>query len=173
MIEPYRGRIYDPCCGSGGMFVQSEKFLEEHQGKISDLSIYGQEFNTTTWKLCKMNLSIRGLEGNIGQHHAYTFHNDVHKTLKADYSMLFLIIQLIISIILLILAIKYRKISESNWFTDILPFFIVAFIIIDRDFKDLNKLDYIIIIISIGVLILGISNVVLRIKKKLLEKGED
>lgn len=87
--------------------------------------------------------------------------------------MLFLIIQLIISIILLILAIKYRKISESNWFTDLLPFFIVAFIIIDRDFKDLNKLDYITIIISIGVLILGISNVVLRIKKKLLEKGED
>lgn len=85
MIEPYKGRIYDPCCGSGGMFVQSEKFLEEHQGKISDLSIYGQELNSTTWKLCKMNLAIRGLDGNIGEHHADTFHDDQHKTLKADY----------------------------------------------------------------------------------------
>lgn len=85
MIEPYKGRIYDPCCGSGGMFVQSEKFLEEHQGKISDLSIYGQELNSTTWKLCKMNLAIRGLDGNIGDHHADTFHDDQHKTLKADY----------------------------------------------------------------------------------------
>lgn len=85
MIEPYKGRIYDPCCGSGGMFVQSEKFLEEHQGKISDLSVYGQELNSTTWKLCKMNLSIRGLDGNIGEHHADTFHDDQHKTLKADY----------------------------------------------------------------------------------------
>jgi len=85
MIEPYKGRIYDPCCGSGGMFVQSEKFVEEHQGKIEDLSLYGQELNSTTWKLCKMNLSIRGLDGNIGEHHADTFHNDVHKNLKADY----------------------------------------------------------------------------------------
>lgn len=85
MIEPYKGRIYDPCCGSGGMFVQSEKFVEEHQGEIGDLSIYGQELNSTTWKLCKMNLAIRGLEGNIGDHHADTFHDDQHKTLKADY----------------------------------------------------------------------------------------
>jgi type I restriction enzyme M protein len=85
MIEPYKGRIYDPCCGSGGMFVQSEKFVEEHQGKVSDLSIYGQELNSTTWKLCKMNLAIRGLDGNIGEHHADTFHDDQHKTLKADY----------------------------------------------------------------------------------------
>ena len=85
MIEPYKGRIYDPCCGSGGMFVQSEKFVEEHQGKIENLSIYGQEMNSTTWKLCRMNLAIRGLEGNIGPHHADSFHNDLHKTLKADY----------------------------------------------------------------------------------------
>lgn len=85
MIEPYQGRIYDPCCGSGGMFVQSEKFIEEHQGKINDLSIYGQELNSTTWKLCRMNLAIRGLDANIGEHHADTFHNDLHKTLKADY----------------------------------------------------------------------------------------
>lgn len=85
MIEPYEGRIYDPCCGSGGMFVQSEKFVERHQGKIDNLSIYGQELNSTTWKLCKMNLAIRGIEGNIGEHHADTFHNDLHKTLKADF----------------------------------------------------------------------------------------
>ncbi|MDK2920398.1 MAG: type restriction enzyme protein [Candidatus Petromonas sp.] len=85
MIEPYKGRIYDPCCGSGGMFIQSEKFVEEHQGRIDNLSIYGQELNATTWKLCKMNLAIRGLDGNIGPHHGDTFHNDLHKTLKADY----------------------------------------------------------------------------------------
>lgn len=85
MIEPYQGRIYDPCCGSGGMFVQSEKFVEEHQGKIENLSIYGQELNSTTWKLCKMNLAIRGLDSNLGDHHDDTFHNDLHKTLKADY----------------------------------------------------------------------------------------
>lgn len=85
MIEPFKGRIYDPCCGSGGMFVQSEKFVEENQGKLTDLAIYGQELNATTWKLCKMNLAIRGLEGNIGEHHADTFHNDLHKNMKADY----------------------------------------------------------------------------------------
>lgn len=85
MIEPFQGRIYDPACGSGGMFIQSEKFVEEHQGKIGDLSIYGQELNSTTWKLCRMNLAIRGLEGNLGSEHADTFHNDLHRTLKADY----------------------------------------------------------------------------------------
>lgn len=85
MLEPYSGRIYDPCCGSGGMFVQSEKFVEEHQGKIGDISIYGQEFNPTTWQLCKMNLAIRGIDGNIGTHNADTFHNDLHKGLRADY----------------------------------------------------------------------------------------
>lgn len=85
MIEPYKGRIYDPACGSGGMFIQSEKFVEEHKGRIDDLSIYGQELNSTTWKLCKMNLAIRGLDGNIGEYQADTFHDDLHKTLKADY----------------------------------------------------------------------------------------
>ena len=85
MIEPYKGRIYDPACGSGGMFIQSEKFIEEHAGKIDDLSIYGQELNATTWKLCKMNLAIRGLDGNIGPHQGDSFHDDLHKTLKADY----------------------------------------------------------------------------------------
>lgn len=85
MIEPYRGRIYDPACGSGGMFIQSEKFVEEHQGCLQDLSIYGQELNSTTWKLCRMNLVIRGLDGNIGPQHGDTFHNDYHKMLKADY----------------------------------------------------------------------------------------
>ncbi|NAS19574.1 N-6 DNA methylase [Clostridium butyricum] len=85
MIEPYEGRIYDPACGSGGMFIQSEKFVEEHQGKIENLSIYGQELNSTTWKLCRMNLAIRGLDSNIGPNHADTFHDDLHKSLKADY----------------------------------------------------------------------------------------
>lgn len=85
MIEPYRGRIYDPACGSGGMFIQSEKFVEEHQGSLQDLSIYGQELNSTTWKLCRMNLVIRGLDGNIGPNQGDTFHNDFHKMLKADY----------------------------------------------------------------------------------------
>jgi type I restriction enzyme M protein len=85
MLKPYKGRIYDPCCGSGGMFVQSEKFVLAHGGRIGDISVYGQESNPTTWKLCKMNLAIRGIEGNIGQHHADTFHNDQHKDLKADF----------------------------------------------------------------------------------------
>ncbi len=85
MIEPYKGRIYDPCCGSGGMFVSSEKFVLAHGGRLGDLSIYGQESNNTTWRLCKMNLAIRGIDGNIGPHNADTFHNDVHKDLKADF----------------------------------------------------------------------------------------
>lgn len=85
MLQPYKGRIYDPCCGSGGMFVQSEKFVEEHQGKLGDIAVYGQESNPTTWKLCKMNLAIRGIDGNIGSHNADTFHNDLHQGLKADY----------------------------------------------------------------------------------------
>ncbi|WP_264737756.1 type I restriction-modification system subunit M [Cytobacillus firmus] len=85
MIEPFQGRIYDPACGSGSMFIQSEKFVEEHQGENENLSIYGQELNSTTWKLCRMNLAIRGLEGNLGSKHADTFHNDLHPTLKADY----------------------------------------------------------------------------------------
>jgi type I restriction enzyme M protein len=85
MIEPLKGRIYDPACGSGGMFVQSIKFLDAHGGKKGQLSIYGQESNPTTWKLCKMNLAIRGLEGDLGEMNADTFHNDQHRDLKADY----------------------------------------------------------------------------------------
>lgn len=85
MLEPYKGRIYDGCCGSGGMFVQSEKFIEAHGGKKSDLSIYGQESNPTTYKLCKMNLAIRGIEGKIEL--GDTFHADRHKDLKADFIM--------------------------------------------------------------------------------------
>ncbi len=83
MLAPYKGRVYDPCCGSGGMFVQSEKFIEAHSGKIGDISIYGQESNYTTWRLAKMNLAIRGIDAQIG--HGDTFHNDVHPDLKADY----------------------------------------------------------------------------------------
>lgn len=85
MIEPYKGRIYDPCCGSGGMFVQSEKFVEEHQGIISDLSVYGQEYNPTTWKLAKMNLAIRGIDSDFGPHQADTFTNDLHKGRRFDF----------------------------------------------------------------------------------------
>ena len=85
MIEPYKGRVYDPCCGSGGMFVQSAKFVEEHQGKIGDISIYGQEYTATTWRLAKMNLAIRGIDGNLGARDADTFTNDQHKNLRADY----------------------------------------------------------------------------------------
>lgn len=85
MIEPYKGRVYDPCCGSGGMFVQSEKFVEEHQGKMGDIAVYGQESNPTTWRLCKMNLAIRGIDGNLGEFNADTFHNDLHKNIKADF----------------------------------------------------------------------------------------
>lgn len=85
MIEPYKGRVYDPCCGSGGMFVQSEKFIEAHGGSTDDIAVYGQESNPTTWRLCMMNLAIRGIEGKLGPHSADTFHHDVHKDLKADY----------------------------------------------------------------------------------------
>jgi type I restriction enzyme M protein len=85
MIEPYAGTVYDPCCGSGGMFVQSEKFVLAHGGKMDDLSIYGQELNPTTWRLCKMNLALRGIDGDIGTHSADSFHNDLHPQLKADF----------------------------------------------------------------------------------------
>ena len=85
MLEPFKGRVYDPCCGSGGMFVQSERFVEEHGGRRGDIAIYGQESNPTTWRLAKMNLAIRGLEGDLGPHNADTFHNDLHKDLKADF----------------------------------------------------------------------------------------
>jgi len=85
MIEPYKGRVYDPCCGSGGMFVQSEEFIRAHGGRIGDISIYGQESNPTTWKLAKMNLALRRIEANLGPQYADTFHNDLHKDLKADF----------------------------------------------------------------------------------------
>lgn len=83
MLEPYQGRIYDPACGSGGMFVQSEKFVEKHGGKVGDISVYGQESNQTTWKLCNMNLAIRGIDSNIQW--GDTFHDDKHSDLKADF----------------------------------------------------------------------------------------
>lgn len=83
MIEPYSGRIYDPCCGSGGMFVQSEKFVEKHRGRLDDIAVYGQESNQTTWRLCKINLAIRGIDSNIQWGDSFT--NDKHRDLKADY----------------------------------------------------------------------------------------
>ena len=85
MIEPYHGRVFDPCCGSGGMFVQSEKFVLAHGGRIGDIAVYGQESNPTTWRLAKMNLAIRGIDANLGPHHADSFHQDIHKELKADF----------------------------------------------------------------------------------------
>lgn len=85
MIEPFNGRVYDPCCGSGGMFVQSAKFVQAHEGRVDDIHIYGQESIAETWRLCKMNLAIRGIDGNLGRENADTFGNDQHKMLKADY----------------------------------------------------------------------------------------
>lgn len=85
MLAPYKGRVYDPACGSGGMFVQSEKFAEAHGGTIGDISIYGQESNHTTWRLAKMNLAIRGIDSNLGKEHADSFHRDMHPDLKADF----------------------------------------------------------------------------------------
>jgi type I restriction enzyme M protein len=85
MLAPYKGRIYDPACGSGGMFVQSEKFVESHGGRIGDISIYGQESNATTRRLAIMNLAIRGIEADIGKEHADTFRNVQHPDLRADY----------------------------------------------------------------------------------------
>ena len=85
MTAPFKGRVYDPCCGSAGLFVQSEKFTEAHGGKLGDIAIYGQESNPTTWKLALMNLAIRGLDGNLGPYPADTFRNDLHPDLKADF----------------------------------------------------------------------------------------
>ena len=85
MLAPYKGRVFDPCCGSGGMFVQSEKFVEAHGGRIGDIAIYGQESNPTTRRLAMMNLAIRGIEGDLGPEHADSFRRDLHKDLKADY----------------------------------------------------------------------------------------
>jgi type I restriction enzyme M protein len=86
MIEPYKGRVFDPACGSGGMFIMSEKFVESHKGKISDISIYGQESNQTTYRLCRMNLAIRGIDGSqVKWNNEGSFLNDAHKDLKADF----------------------------------------------------------------------------------------
>jgi type I restriction enzyme M protein len=85
MIEPYKGRVYDPCCGSGGMFVQSEKFAEEHEGLIGDIAVYGQESNYTTWRLCKMNLAVRGIDADIRWNSEGSFHKDELRDLKADF----------------------------------------------------------------------------------------
>jgi type I restriction enzyme M protein len=85
MIEPYHGRVYDPCCGSSGMFVQSEEFIRAHGGRLTDISVFGQESNPTTWKMAQMNLAIRGIEANLGPHNADSFHNDLHPDLKADF----------------------------------------------------------------------------------------
>ena len=86
MIEPYQGRVYDPCCGSGGMFIMSEKFIEEHRGKLDDISVYGQESNQTTYRLCRMNLAIRGIDGSqIKWNNEGSFLKDAHPDLKADF----------------------------------------------------------------------------------------
>jgi type I restriction enzyme M protein len=85
MLAPYKGRVFDPCCGSGGMFVQSEKFIEAHGGRIGDIAVYGQESNPTTWRLAKMNLAIRGIDNNLGSEHADSFQRELHPDLKADY----------------------------------------------------------------------------------------
>ena len=87
VLQPFEGRVYDPCCGSGGMFVQSAKFLTNHQRALSGISIYGQEANSTTWKMAHMNVAIRGLEANLGASYADTFFDDQHPTLKADFIM--------------------------------------------------------------------------------------
>ncbi len=85
VLQPYHGRVYDPCCGSGGMFVQSAKFVESHSGSINDISVYGQDSNPTTWKMAQMNLAIRGIDADLGHYNADTFFNDCHPTLRADY----------------------------------------------------------------------------------------
>jgi len=85
MVEPYSGRVYDPCCGSGGMFVQSLKFIEAHNGSRRQVSIYGQESNRTTWRLAQMNLAIRGIHANLGKQHADSFHRDLHPDVRADF----------------------------------------------------------------------------------------
>ena len=87
ILQPYHGRVYDPCCGSGGMFVQSARFIENHSGNINDISVYGQDSNPTTWKLAQMNLAIRGIDADLGQYNADTFFNDCHPTLRADFIM--------------------------------------------------------------------------------------
>ena len=85
LLEPYEGRVYDPCCGSGGMFVQSLRFIDAHGGGRDRVTIYGQESNATTWRMARMNMAIRGISANLGQRHADSFHEDLHPDLRADY----------------------------------------------------------------------------------------
>ena len=85
VIKPFHGRVYDPCCGSGGMFVQSANFVMHHQGNLKELSVYGQDSNPTTWKLCQMNLAIRGIDADLGKYAADTFFSDLHPTMKAEF----------------------------------------------------------------------------------------
>ena len=85
MLQPYHGRVYDPACGSGGMFVQADKFVRAHGGVRNDISVFGQESNPTTWRLAKMNLALRGIDANLGTEWGDTFHNDKHPDLRADY----------------------------------------------------------------------------------------
>lgn len=87
MLQPYQGRVYDPCCGSGGFFVQSEKFVEEHGGRIGQISVYGQESNPTTWRLASMNMAIRGMDFDFGKEPASTYTRDLHPDLRADFIM--------------------------------------------------------------------------------------
>ena len=102
MLEPYHGRIYDPCCGSGGMFVQSAQFVAAHGGKRSDISIYGQEYTAATWRLAKMNLAIRDIEANLGDRADDSFHRDLHPDLRADF------------------VIANPPFNVSDWYTDAL-----------------------------------------------------
>jgi len=102
MLEPYKGRVYDPCCGSGGMFVQSAEFVKAHDGKRNDISVYGQEFTTATWRLAKMNLAIRGIEANLGDRADDSFHRDLHPDLRADF------------------VIANPPFNVSDWYTDAL-----------------------------------------------------
>ncbi len=102
MLEPYHGRIYDPCCGSGGMFVQSAEFVAAHGGKRNDISVYGQEYTAATWRLAKMNLAIRGIEANLGDRADDSFHRDLHPDLRADF------------------VIANPPFNVSDWYTDAL-----------------------------------------------------
>jgi type I restriction enzyme M protein len=102
MLEPYKGRVYDPCCGSGGMFVQSADFVRAHGGNRNDISVYGQEYTTATWRLAKMNLAIRGIEANLGDRADDSFHRDLHPDLRADF------------------VIANPPFNVSDWYTDAL-----------------------------------------------------
>ena len=102
MLEPYKGRVYDPCCGSGGMFVQSADFVAAHDGSRNDISVYGQEYTAATWRLAKMNLAIRGIEANLGDRADDTFHRDLHPDLRADF------------------VIANPPFNVSDWYTDAL-----------------------------------------------------